>query len=77
MILLLIFFIKSIFTPSLFRGFGGRIMSFFRFFRGFTNVLVSIIFFIELIFIELRSPIFFMGFLEEVFCLVGSSSFTN
>ena len=52
-------------------------MNFFRFFKDFINVLVGIIFFIELTFIELRSLIFLMGPLEEVFYFVGFSSLIN
>ena len=52
-------------------------MNFFRFFKGFINVLAGIIFLTELTFIELRSLIFFIGLLEEVFCPVESSSFIS
>ena len=77
MILLLIFFIESILTPSLLRGFSGRIISLLRFSKNFINVLVGTIFPVESTFIELRSPIFFIGSLEEVFCPVGFSSLIN
>ena len=77
MILLLISFIESILAPFLLRGFGGRIISLFRFFEGFINALINITPPIESTFIEFRSPISLMGSLEEIFCSVGSSSFTN
>ena len=77
MILLLISFIKNILTPFLLKGFSGRIISLFRFFKSFINALVDTIFSTELTFIELRSLISFMGSLEEIFYSIGSSSFIN